>query len=56
LKLARNKPENAQQVCAAVTIHGCRVLSKIIRNLCAGMQVASQWKAVENRDEMAQKW
>jgi hypothetical protein len=28
----------------------------IIRNLYAGMQVASWWKAVENRAEMAQKW
>ena len=28
----------------------------IIRNLCVGMQVATWWKAVENRPEMAQKW
>jgi hypothetical protein len=56
VKLARNEPKNAQQVCAAVAIHGDQLLSMIIRNLCAGMQVASWWKAVENRGEMAQKW
>jgi hypothetical protein len=56
LKLARNEPKNAQQVCAAVAIHGCQNLAMIIRNLCAGMQVATRWKSVENQAEMAQKW
>src|SRR3981189_999163 len=56
LKLARNEPKDAQQVCAAIAIHGDQLLSMIIRNLCVGMQVASWWKAVENRPEMAQKW
>src|SRR6266478_5400544 len=56
LKLARNEPKDTQQVYAAIAIHGDQLLSMIIRNLCVGMQVASWWKAVENRAKMAQKW
>ena len=52
LKLARNEPENAQQVCAAVARHGCIKLSSlIIRNFCAGMQVATWWNPVEGCGE-----
>ena len=56
LKLARNEPENTQQIGAAIAIHGCKDLTMIIRNFHAGMQVATRWKAVEKRGEMAQTW